>query len=699
MHRGADARARLIVLATLLAATLALAIAPAAPAQIVRVEPRDAPGALDRGPFPSDRFTVRDPEQLTGRRVALPRPDCDARPSECDDVAVLNTLDGFNLQPRLSLPFTGAIDLDTVARAVFLVPAAGGDRIAVSRISYDAETDTVHAEPDERLAEGTRYLLVVTRSLRDASGRRIVAARPSGSTSPAERTYGRELRTALRRNRIAAGQVAVASLFTTRTATWLMDRIARQVEAREAPAARFDLGTNGERTVFRAQGLSGIILNRQVGTAPAFAPSAVPLALLGDAVGTVAFGAYRSQQYLDEAERIPPVPSRTGEPEPQSEEDVQFTLLLPAGERPAGGWPVAIFGHGFGDSRFGAPLTVARTLAQAGFATLAINVVGHGGGPLGTLDVQPFEGARVTLPAGGRGEDQNGDGTIASTEGVDAEAPYDLLGNTDGLNQTVADLLQLTRAVAGGVDVDADGTRDLDAGRIHYAGQSFGGIYGTEFLGASRTVRTGVLNVPGGPIIEIARLSPVFRGLVAADLAAREPALLNGGPGGFTESIPLRGEGPVVEAPGASAIQRVLDETEWASLTSDPVTWAPRLRADPLPGVPAKDVIIQFARGDLTVPNPTTTNLVRAGDLADRTTLFRADLAFAQDPAFGRNPHGFLTRIFAPPPVGTVARQAQEQIATFFASDGATTIDPDGAGPLFETPIAGPLPEGLNAIP
>jgi hypothetical protein len=28
-----------------------------------------------------------------------------------------------------------------------------------------------------------------------------------------------------------------------------------------------------------------------------------------------------------------------------------------------------------------------------------------------------------------------------------------------------------------------------------------------------------------------------------------------------------------------------------------------------------------------------------------------------------------------------------------------TVIDPDGAGPLFEVPITGPLPETLNFIP
>ena len=42
---------------------------------------------------------------------------------------------------------------------------------------------------------------------------------------------------------------------------------------------------------------------------------------------------------------------------------------------------------------------------------------------------------------------------------------------------------------------------------------------------------------------------------------------------------------------------------------------------------------------------------------------------------------------------------AQRQIATFFAGDSATVLDPDGALPFFETPIAGPLPEDLGFLP
>jgi isopenicillin N synthase-like dioxygenase len=59
---------------------------------------------------------------------------------------------------------------------------------------------------------------------------------------------------------------------------------------------------------------------------------------------------------------------------------------------------------------------------------------------------------------------------------------------------------------------------------------------------------------------------------------------------------------------------------------------------------------------------------------------------------------GFLTRINIPS-VAAFAFWAQQQIATFFATEGAVVIDPDGLGPFFEVPIAGPLPEMLNFIP
>src|SRR4051812_31386262 len=78
--------------------------------------------APNSGPFPSDRFTVADSSQLTGRRIDLPLPDRVTRPSDYNDIRVINALDGFNLQPRLSLPFDGPIDVNSVnSNDVFII--------------------------------------------------------------------------------------------------------------------------------------------------------------------------------------------------------------------------------------------------------------------------------------------------------------------------------------------------------------------------------------------------------------------------------------------------------------------------------------------------------------------------------------------------------------------------------------------------
>jgi hypothetical protein len=90
--------------------------------------------------------------------------------------------------------------------------------------------------------------------------------------------------------------------------------------------------------------------------------------------------------------------------------------------------------------------------------------------------------------------------------------------------------------------------------------------------------------------------------------------------------------------------------------------------------------------------------LAATDDLADRATYFRNDLAFATVPGYTiKNPHTFLTNLGGAAAPFAVA--AQQQLAMFLASAGTVTIDPDGAGPLFETPIFGPLPETLNFIP
>jgi hypothetical protein len=660
--------------------------------------PSTALAGVEAGqPFPSNLFTVPDSTQATGLHVNLAKPNCTARPNDCADIDVLNTLDGFNIQPRISIPFSGPIDVRSISSSTLFLVGSGGQVVGPNQLVWEPGTNTLHFESDQQLDEATTYLLVLTRDARAADGSRLETTdfrhdlNYGQTKDPASKAYRKALLDALPMAMLGGanpGDIAAASLFTTQSIRAISRKIRAQLPGGDAT---FTLGTGGERTVFPLTAVSSIAWRRQVSTAPTFTTGAILLPLLAG-VGTVGFGTYPSPDYETAGKVIPAVGTATGVPAVQSTNQVQRSVFLPAGAKPAGGWPVAIFGHGFTDWKNGAPPAVAGTLARNGIAMVAINVVGHGGGSLGTYIVTRTAGPQVTLPLGGRGIDQDGNGTIDSTEGVNAAPPNTLVGNRDGLRQTTIDLMQLVKVLKGGVDVDGDGADDLSSSRIYYAGQSFGGIYGVQLLGLEPDIRAGVPNVAGGPIIEIARLSPSFRILVGLSLLGRTPPLYNAAPNpgfdNFHENIPLRNLPPVTASADETAIQQLIDRTEWAQQPANPAAYAPYVTAP---------VIYQFARGDQTVPNPTTSAILRACGCADRATLYRHDLVVAASPTLGRNPHTFLTNL-AGAVTGPIALAAQQQIATFFTSDGAATVDPDGAGPVFETPTT-MVPEDLGFIP
>jgi hypothetical protein len=523
--------------------------------------------------------------------------------------------------------------------------------------------------------------------------------------------------------------LVAVSVFTTQSVTAVLEKIRDQIKANTPTPADFLLGPGSTQTVFALSNVSSMALSLQTGTAPAF--TSVPAGFLSlllstlraipGVVGTIAYGKYVSPNYEATGEFIPPIGTLTGEPSVQNENEIYFTLVLPSGTPPPNGWPVAIFGHGGEVSKDLRLFLFAAELAERRIATIGINAVGHGNGPLGTLTVNQTVGGSVTFLAGGRGIDQDGNGAIGSDEGLRAAPPRGLVNNRDGFQQTAVDLIQLVRVIEVGMDVDGDTVPDLDPSRIYYFGQSLGGMYGTLFLAVEPNVHAGVLNVAGGSFIETLRLSPSSRPAVGAALHAYIPALDNlpSTPGpvfNFNENMPLRDQPPVINTvAGALDIQRVFEWLEWAMQAGNPVAYASHLRKAPLTGVQPKAIIVQFVKGDKTVPNPTATALIRAGELADRATYYRNDLAFA-DPVRNptgvevpKNPHAFLSinsifplnpnSPFFFPALGDVGAGARRQIAEFFALDGVNVIDPDGAGPLFEVPIVGPLPEELNFIP
>jgi alpha-beta hydrolase superfamily lysophospholipase len=662
--------------------------------------------------------------------VNLPIPDdCIAQRSECEDRAVLNQLDGFNMQPRISVPFDGEIDPASVnSRTVFLVRLAPGARatIGINQIVWDPASRELSFRPDEALEQHTSYALVVTTGVRDSHGNAIGIAsgfrrdRSNGGPDEADQDYRDGLRTAgdmVRRVvRFERGiDMAVLSVFTTQSFSHVFERMRDAIQRAPVPALEFGVGPAGERAVFSVDTIQALTNNVQVSVKGSLAAqplaNALPLMrVVAGAVRTVAFGTVRVLDFtVHPSGHVAPFPTRTETLAPTRFVDVAFNLWIPAGAMPRGGWPVVMCAHGSGASRHFC-FTTAAVLASHGLAVIGLNAMGHGGGPLTTMTVTRTDGPSITFAAPGLGEDTDGDGTIATFEPRVARAPNTLFGTAGPMLQTAASYLQLVRAIQRGVDVDGDGRPDLDRSRIYLYGHSIGGMYSMFSFAYEPAIRAAVFVVPAGNLVDNRLLSPPYRQVIARELAARTPSLINGShgltaidgmrvePPYFNENLPLRNVPPVVnDIPGAIALQKYADHGGWAEQIASAVAIAPLLRRSPPAGVRARPLLIQFARSDPGSSNPTTTQMLRAGDLADRAVLYRHDLNFGAD-GVPPGPHQYSGSVMAPPNYARIARGGQEQTAVFFESDGSKVIHP-APTELWEVPIRIPLPEDLFYLP
>src|SRR5262245_40042085 len=383
-------------------------------------------------PFPSDRCTVADPDQNTGRRVNLAMPDdCVARASDCQDVTVLNRLDGFNMNPRISIPFDGDIDPSTAnSENIYIIPlgdalAPGGDLarksddgedddnglvipaeispgriIGINQVVWDVATRTLLVSSDERLDEHSRYVLVVTNRVHAAAGSPIEPSDEfrryrhnlAGSSDPEARGYRRALLTAewaARRSGASRRDIVALSMFTTLSATYIARQIHDQIFSGPAPAADFNIGPGGARAVYPLASISSVVWNRQLTSSPTLSPQTLdltPVRFVPGAISRVALGRYVSPDYMAHpGEYIPEVPSRTGIITQQGFNVIYFNLYVPSGPMPPNGWPVAIEAHGRGQHKNFSVDASSSILPSHGIAVIAINHVGHGLGPLGTL--------------------------------------------------------------------------------------------------------------------------------------------------------------------------------------------------------------------------------------------------------------------------------------------------------------------------
>ena len=187
-------------------------------------------------PFPTNLDTKIDLTQLTGLRVALPKPNCATNPSDCADIDVLNTLDGFSVDARVSIPFSGPIDLSTVTPDTVFLVNAHGERTPLDRLVWTAATNTLHGVPHTYLDQHTPYVLVVTDGVKAADGSALDTSSFRRSLEIArahdlgDALYRLALLGALGWSHVPASHIADASLYTTQSITSLLEKVRRQID-------------------------------------------------------------------------------------------------------------------------------------------------------------------------------------------------------------------------------------------------------------------------------------------------------------------------------------------------------------------------------------------------------------------------------------------------------------------------------------
>ncbi|MFN9920680.1 MAG: hypothetical protein ACK555_13025 [Acidobacteriota bacterium] len=561
-----------------------------------------------------------------------PSGDRPAPAAPCPECSALAALDGFGLDPLLSIRFSAPVNADLWRERIFIEWGASrqtdafptypaGYRMPVGRLAWDPVNNTLYARPDDPLDHDRDYRIVVTEGAREIASARFHTA---NITRP---LLERRLGPAGSLRRDLDNPIDLASVRSLRARTQI---------AADPAAPLVDVPFPAEAGFLTQLGLRRLV-----------------------------FLTYESPR----GERI------------------GVHAWLPNSPKPAAGWPVKLIGHGLGDSRLLGP-----TLFSSGFigesVVMAIDAVGHGQGPNSRIRFEFTDGAATEVPLYGRGRDLNGDGLIDPAEGCIVIAP----GNIDFLNtclrETALDYAKLVREIQQNIDLDGDRIPDLNPNSIQYLGQSLGAMYGTLLTAIEPSIDAAVLNVGGGSAGEIARTSTSLSSIFSGYVAAFYPSLV-----GVTDPRPARFAPAVTITPRQAQLLEVFDRLATLEAPAAPASFAPLLKQGTLYGSPIKRVLFQLALGDQTIPNNANTQLIRAAHEFELVSLYRHDLARRAVPALPENPHAYLAGFgqFDPPNL-LIALATLQQANLFLSSPTREVPDVNGLvrvlfrANLFETP-------------
>jgi len=273
-------------------------------------------------------------------------------------------------------------------------------------------------------------------------------------------------------------------------------------------------------------------------------------------------GTFKSPDFLTDGEAIASVLRRDGSGRPlmQGMRDANFAAIIPkCAETAQLPLPVIVFGHGlFGsgtdylDDNF-----LFRVADQFCFVVVA-------GDFIGLTDRQI---------------------TVAALAANDLNMAS---GITEKLAQSVIDFISLEHLVRGPLrqsdQFKRNGTEIIDPSQVFYLGGSLGGIMGNVFMAYDPTILRGALGVPGGAWTMLFERSIAWSALKGA------------AQGSYVDPLEY---------------QQLVILLGMHFEPYDPITTAPRVVADPLPGTPAKQILMYEAIGDCLVNNYSTETVVR----------------------------------------------------------------------------------------
>ena len=501
-----------------------------------------ASGAIDRWPEPA--MVTLDATTRTGKRLAfdptrypqIAETSAGFLPVFTEDLA---DLDGFGVNAEAFLRFNRAFDTARVGDGIGMIVLEPEVRISPVLIRFTDDDATLMIAPMRPLPPKGLAAVYVTRA---ATGAALGCLERSPAAEAELSAASGDVSTAIGAMRDLgiiddASEVIALTVFPTQSTVDDSVLVAADIAAR-------DFATGGPATC-------------------------TDVADFVRCEGTFTAGDYRDD---DGVLRIPADATTVA---PQRTYEVPFTVWLPPSSSGASApYPVIVFGHGLGSGQEQGE-ELARFAAPRGIATIGIPALMHGHHP-----TNPNPDAE-TLP------------TVLGFFAIgDLETrAFNGLLHRDYWRQSTYDKLQLTRILEAGMDVDGDGTVDLDPTKLAYLGASLGGIMGPELLALTDAYGAAVLAVPGGRVSAMISDSATFGPLVVTLRPARVSE------GDVARFFPI--------------LQTVLDRGDSASY--GPHVLANRLVGDGTAAPPS--VVLGVALDDDTVPNLSNYVLARAIDV------------------------------------------------------------------------------------